>query len=292
MRTPFAPLIVVLLAGACSANEMPMAPEATGGRPELGPPPVGSNSAPVVTITAPAPAIGTVGVPVVVTAGFTDPDASDTHTCNLDWQTGTTSGAVTEGAGTGTCAGSFVYQAAGQYKVIAALIDNAGGTGMDSVMINVVVAAPPPPPPPPPSTTAFLFGEGRLAPAVAAAASREGLPVFVVSARYSREHNRLRSEFAFAAPRAKFRFRANSADLFTVTGGLAELRGTGRVKDQGEASFLVRAVDSHRTGAGRTDRIRIKIWNAGGVLFDSDPGSPETADPATVVERGGIVIRP
>ena len=35
MRTTFAPLIVVLLAGACSANEMPTAPEATGGRPEV-----------------------------------------------------------------------------------------------------------------------------------------------------------------------------------------------------------------------------------------------------------------
>ena len=287
MRATFIPLIVALATAACSANEMPVAPDNAGGRPELGPPPPGTNNAPTVAITAPAPATGTVGLPVTVIAAFTDQDAADTHTCSLDWQLATTSGTVAENAGTGTCTGSFVYQTAGQYKVIAAVIDNAGGTGMDSITVNVVVT-----PPPPPSTSGRLFGEGRLAQPTASANTHEGAPFFAVAARYSKEQKRLRAEFEFAAPKTTFRFRATSADLFTVTGGLAELRGTGRFKEHGNASFLVRALDGKRAGTGQTDRIRIKIWNAGGVLFDSDPGSPESANPATPVERGGIVIRP
>ena len=287
MRATFIPLIVALATAACSANEMPVAPDNAGGRPELGPPPAGTNNAPTVAITAPAPATGTVGLPVTVIAAFTDQDAADTHTCSLDWQMAATPGTVAENAGTGTCTGSFVYQTAGQYKVIAAVIDNAGGTGMDSITVNVVVT-----PPPPPSTSGRLFGEGRLAQPTASANTHEGAPFFAVAARYSKEQKRLRAEFEFAAPKTTFRFRATSADLFTVTGGLAELRGTGRFKEHGNASFLVRALDGKRAGTGQTDRIRIKIWNAGGVLFDSDPGSPESANPATPVERGGIVIRP
>ncbi len=296
MRTSFTPFALVLVAAACSANEMPVAPDATGNRPELGPPPAGTNNNPVVTIAVPVP--GTVGVPVNVTAAFTDADGADTHTCSLDWQIAAAPGSVTESAGTGTCAGSFVYQAAGQYKVIAAVIDNAGGTGMDSVMVDVAVAppAPPPPPPPPPPVTpptgtGLLFGEGRLAPP-AGSQRRYEAPAFEVGARYGREGKGLRAQFEFAASGIRLRFRANSADLFTVTGGVAELRGKGRVADHVEAMYLVRALDGKQAGAGRTDRIRIKIWNAGGVLYDSAPGSPENADPATPVERGGIVIRP
>ncbi len=295
MRTSLTPFVFALITGACSANEMPVAPDATANRPELGPPPAGANDNPVITMTAPVP--GSVGVPVNVTAAFTDANTADTHTCSLDWQIATTTGSVTENAGTGSCAGSFTYQTAGQYKVIAAVIDNAGGTGMDSVMVDVVVAPPaPPPPPPPPVTppttgTGLLFGEGRLAP-TGGTQRRDGAPVFEVAARYGRERKGLRVQFEFAAPGSRFRFRANSAELFAVTGGLAELRGKGRAGDQGDAMYLVRALDGRQAGTGRTDRIRIKIWNAGGVLYDSAPGSPDNADPATAVERGGIVIRP
>src|SRR5207244_10639086 len=59
-------------------------------------------------------------------AHFTDADATDTHTVQIQWGDGTTSTAtVNESGGVGTAAGSHVYALGGSYTITISLLDGA-----------------------------------------------------------------------------------------------------------------------------------------------------------------------
>jgi hypothetical protein len=103
-----------------------------------------TNVAPVVTITAPTAGSAVfTGAAVTARASFTDPGASDTHTCAITWGDGTTtSGTSLESGGGGTCSGTKTYTAAGSYTVTVKVTDNAGTLGSASIVLAVV--KPPP----------------------------------------------------------------------------------------------------------------------------------------------------
>jgi hypothetical protein len=89
------------------------------------------NDAPVVK--AGADRTGNENDMVSVSATFTDVEAADAHTCQIDWGDGSspTAGAVTEPSGAatpGTCTGSHVY-----------LDDNPTGTASDVYTVNITV---------------------------------------------------------------------------------------------------------------------------------------------------------
>ncbi|MFO1065059.1 MAG: hypothetical protein U0892_14435 [Pirellulales bacterium] len=68
---------------------------------------------------------------VVVSAGFSDVGALDTHTAVIDWGDGiTTSAALSESAGVGSISGSHVYASAGVYTVTVRLADDDLGTAV------------------------------------------------------------------------------------------------------------------------------------------------------------------
>ena len=95
----------------------------------------------VCEITAPIdPA--SVNTPITVSATFTDPDISDTHTATWDWDDGTSSaGTVTESGGSGSVEGSHVYSVPGVYPVTLTVTDNNSGAG-SSIYQDVVVYDP------------------------------------------------------------------------------------------------------------------------------------------------------
>jgi len=73
-----------------------------------------------------------------VTATFTDPGVSDTHTATIDWGDGTTeSGTVTEEGGSGTVTGSHTYLVPGNYIVKITVYDNAGELGNCNLTVTV-----------------------------------------------------------------------------------------------------------------------------------------------------------
>ena len=63
-------------------------------------------------------------------------------------------------------------------------------------------------------------------------------------------------------------------------------RGTRTINDSGKYKFRLPAID------GSPDKFRIKIWNeaTGKVIYDTQPGEEDTADPTTAIRRGSIVI--
>jgi streptogramin lyase len=57
----------------------------------------------------------------------------------------------------------------------------------------------------------------------------------------------------------------------------------------GNYTFLITLIDGGKTGP---DLIRIKIWDSttGTVIYDSQPGAPDTATPTTAIGGGNLII--
>ena len=299
---------MILDLAACNpATESPLAPEQAAA-PKVpvqpGPPPAGNNNPPTVVITAPANGASfTVGSTVQLSADFTDLDVNDTHTCSVDWQLAARPGIVTESGGKGTCTASNLYSAPGTYQVMVSIIDQMGATASATIGITVVLAAPPPPPPPPPSPTPgtgsvggagrFGVGVGAGAGAVAGFEGKAATVWFELEARISKEGHRLRGGVGVDIPRARFRFVSTEVTKLAVKGTRAELSGVGRLNGRRRVSFAISAVDGHQGERGTgTDRVRIKIWDEQGVLFDTNPGLPMSGDPTVVPRPGRIVVKP
>jgi hypothetical protein len=83
------------------------------------------------------------GAVVSFTAPFTDVGTNDTHTCTLNFDDGSpiAGGTVTETPGSGTCAGSHPFTAAGTHNVLVTVLDDNGGSATD--VVRVIVNAPP-----------------------------------------------------------------------------------------------------------------------------------------------------
>jgi hypothetical protein len=97
-----------------------------------------TNVAPTVQITAPANgALFTRGSTVPVTATFTDPGTSDTHTCAVNFGDGTPP--VTGTVAGGTCAASHTFAAVGPHTVTVTVTDDDGGAGTATVRVVIYV---------------------------------------------------------------------------------------------------------------------------------------------------------
>lgn len=295
---------LALTALACAApTDVPDAPDTPAGvvGPQLGPPPTTGNVAPVLLISAPGDGDAfAAGAPVTVTGDFTDADAADTHSCSIDWQLAATAGTVTEASGAGSCVGSFSYPTPGTYTIMLAVIDNAGNSSTDTVSVSITQAAPPPPPPPPPPpapspNAGSVRGDGfaSLQPGTLAKQTRRPPTIWLaVNSWVSQHSNNPRGAVEIVVPNADLRLRSSAVERLLVTGSKAEIRGRARLNKKGEYQFLVVVLDGSRTGRERRDRVRVKVWNAAGVLLDTDPGAPDDREPKVELTRGRIHLRP
>jgi hypothetical protein len=92
---------------------------------------------------------------------------------------------------------------------------------------------------------------------------------------------------------AGFDFQSTSYDWLVVSGTHAQFKGSGTVNGSGDYAFMVTVFDGDVTGGGKTDAVRIKVWdkaNGGGVVYDNQLGAADGADPTTVISTGSIVI--
>ncbi|WP_252851503.1 PKD domain-containing protein [Aeoliella straminimaris] len=81
---------------------------------------------------------------VYITALFTDVGTLDTHTATIDWgdSTGTMSGNVSQGMGSGTVTGSHEYADNGIYTVKVTVTDDDGGVHSDTLTVTVLNVSP------------------------------------------------------------------------------------------------------------------------------------------------------
>ncbi len=250
--------------------------------------------------SAAAPAVGPIsandpvasGIPVSVSASFTDADAADTHTATWSWGDGSNAeaGTVAENNGVGHVGGTHTYDAAGVYAVAVSVTDNTGLTS--KVRRDVVVYDP---------SAGFVTGAGsimsppgafRTAPTVVGRATFG----FVSKYRKGATVPTGKTEFQFHA--ANLSFHSQDYDWLVVAGARAQYKGCGTINGAGDYEFILTAVDGAVAGGGRKDRFRIKIWhhdagtNADVVDYDNqiDTTAEGTVREGTVIHGGRIVI--
>jgi hypothetical protein len=244
-------------------------------QPAPQPPVVG----PIVTPARPVFA----GTTATVSATFTYNIPTDQHTAVWNWDDGTTSaGNVAEANGQGTVTGSHVYSAPGIYQVTVTVTDQRGASGSATAIPGVLVFS---------VITGSINGNGVLngPPFMVAAATPPGQVRFRLAAKYAGNRTNPQGQTVLQFKATHRTFRSTGLDWLVVSGDTAWYEGTGTINGAGSYGFLVSA-SGGGSGAGK---VRIRIWDeaTGAVVYDSQPGAPIGAAPATPISRGRIAMR-
>jgi hypothetical protein len=244
------------------------------------PPPV--PKPPVVEpITTPGPVL--VGTTVMVSATFTYNIPTDQHTAVWNWGDGMTSmGNVTEANGMGSVTGSHVYAAPGIYPVTVTVTDQRGASGSATGIPGVVVTDP---------LAGSITGSGTInippfGLVAALASTHSNKLTFQVNARYVGNQPVPRGNAMFNFTATHRTFRSTHLDWLVFSGRTASYEGSGTINGAGAYDFFVSA-----SSVGR-GKIRIRIWDqtTGSSVYDSQPGSPFYAAPATPISAGRITL--
>lgn len=88
---------------------------------------------------------------------------------------------------------------------------------------------------------------------------------------------------------ANLSFQSTSYQWLVIAAASAQFKGTGTINGSGNYTFLVTLVDGGKTGP---DLMRITIWDTatGTIIYDSQPGAPDTATPTTALGGGNLKI--
>ncbi|CAM5713410.1 family 43 glycosylhydrolase [Streptomyces canus] len=221
-----------------------------------------ANAAPaVVSATGPQNPVP-VGKRTVVTAEFTDPGTSDTHTCLVDWKDGSApqSGTVSASG----CRAEHPYTKAGIRRPVITVTDDDGasaGRTLPEVIVYDRSAGP-------------ALGTGVLgSPAGAYPAKPDltGKAAFSFAAAYLPGASAPVGEASFDFGPARLKFRSTGSDWLVVTDSRAVYQGTGTVGGKSGYGFRITATDA-------PDTFHLRIWKKSGgeVVYDNVTGSKIT----------------
>jgi VCBS repeat protein/PKD domain-containing protein/flagellar hook capping protein FlgD len=249
-----------------------------------------ANQPPVVTITAPASgAIFAVGTSVGFAGSFTD-EAGDTHTAVWSFDGITIPGVVNET--TGVVTASYTFTAAGVYSVSLTVTDNSSASGfadtVDGLDAMVVIYDP---------SAGFVTGGGWIqSPPGAYPADPDltGRANFGFVSKYKKGATVPSGETEFQFSAASMEFHSSVFQWLVVSGARAQYKGSGSITGAtGAFDFILTATDGQISGGGGVDKIRMKIWDheIGTVVYDNQPGAPDSDAPTTALGGGNIVIQ-
>jgi large repetitive protein len=254
---------------------------------------VSTNSAPVVTITSPAPySLYAKPANVSLSASFTDPDAGQTHTCSISWDDGSTTTPAVSPDSTpttpGTCAQSHTYNSAGVYTIVVTVCDNFSPQGCDSDEVMIVVYD---------ASAGFITGGGWInvdPGSYPANPTLTGRANFGFNSQYKKGSTVPTGETEFQFQVGNLNFHSTAYSWLVVSGYKAQYKGTGTVNGISGYDFTLTAYDGAIAGAGQSgyDRFRIKITKNGVTVFDNRNGASMDMDAANPQNIGGgsIVI--
>jgi titin len=240
-------------------------------------------SIPVVgAITAPLTPV-LVNTAINVSASFADAIPSTTHTAVWNWGDNTTSaGTGTGTGGSGPVTGSHTYAVDGVYTVTLTVTNNLGGSGQ-SVFRYVVVYNP---------SAGSLNGSGVIespAGAYAANPALVGDAHFGFHVSYDPHATVPEGHVRFDFAPAGLDFDSTSLDWLVINGGRAQVHGQGTIHGAGHYGFLLTVLD----GGTGPDKFRIKIWDidhGNTVIYDTQMGAADTADPTMALASGRITV--
>ncbi|MGX1471925.1 UNVERIFIED_CONTAM: GH43 family beta-xylosidase [Streptomyces canus] len=221
-----------------------------------------ANAAPaVVSATGPQSPVP-VGKRTVVTAEFTDPGASDTHACVVDWKDGSApqSGTVTASG----CRAEHPYTEAGIRRPVITVTDDDGASDSRTLPELIVYDR----------SAGPALGTGVLgSPAGAYPAKPDvtGKAAFSFAAAYLPGASAPVGEASFDFGPARLKFRSTGSDWLVVTGSRAVYQGSGTVDGKSGYGFRITATDA-------PDTFHLRIWKKSGgeVVYDNVTGSKIT----------------
>lgn len=199
---------------------------------------------------------------------------------SLSWGDGT----LVAVPGAGTYSFQYAYDEAGAFLVGCTVTDSTGGTQAGPQQ-QLVVYDP---------NGGFVTGGGWIhSPVGAMPGSQSSGPArfgFVSQYKKGATTPTGQSEFQFLA--GGLNFHSASYDWLVVSGARAQYRGTGTIDGRPGYAFLVTLTDGDVLARNSPDRFRMKIWHegSGAVVYDSQPGLPDTAEPVSALAKGSVTI--
>ena len=221
-----------------------------------------------------------INTPVSFAGRFWD-KAGLTHTAKWTFDNLSANGVVKEpnGSATGSVAGSYTFSEAGVYRVAMNVTDNFGKTAtvtnIGDLESLVIVYDP---------NGGYVIGGGWYE-------SPAGKMTFGFNSKYHSNAKSPKGEAQMSFGAGK-NFDANTLDYLTITGARAQVGGFGKLNGDGPYNFILTMLDGNAQGGDGIDRIRVKIWHkvTGAIVYDSQPGASDAANPTTAVGTGSSIV--
>ncbi|MBI3385538.1 hypothetical protein HY031_00470, partial [Candidatus Gottesmanbacteria bacterium] len=112
---------------------------------------------------------------------------------------------------------------------------------------------------------------------------------FGVSAKYAVDNTTPSGQSKLRFKAGSLDFSATSFQWLVVSGAEATLKGTGTVNSTGTYAFLFSGIDGSQTGGQNLMRFQI-MDSSNTVIYDTQLGAPDTADPITPLTSGSIKV--
>lgn len=253
--------------------------------------------APVASILGPAPdTLYKVDTAVTFSGSYTencaiDPSSAVWRLKNAQTEI-TLPGLVNEATGEITLSHAFADP--GVYEISLSVADAAGHqsavdttapTELGEAPAIVVVYDP---------TAGFVTGAGLIYSPQGAYVehpSASGYALFGFLSRYKRGASVPTGFTRFVFLTGGMDFESTSFEWMVILGSRAQYRGYGVVNGNRQCRFILTAIDG-RTLPDKKDRLRLKIWDESGVIYDNqiDSGDNDPLAPSTIIALGSINI--
>jgi hypothetical protein len=213
------------------------------------------------------------------------------HTAVWQFDDLTTGATITEPVGSknGTAKGTYTFKDPGVYKVQLKVTDNTGVTSyvdtQDDVEAIVVVYDP---------ASGYTIGGGWISSPLGAFVSNPTLTgklSFGYNSKFFKGATNPKGESQLDFLIGDLDFNALNYDYLVIDKARAQFAGFGKINGVSGYNFIVTVIDGSLPGGGGVDKFRIKIWEktTGLIVYDSQPGASDAADPTTPIGPSGDI---
>ncbi len=228
-----------------------------------------ANAAPVIA-SFDVSSLVSARAPATVSVGYTDVGSADTHVLSVSWGDGSTSSIAGR---EGLAEARHSYAAAGFYTVTVTLTDDDGASASRTATEYVIVYD---------AAAGFVTGGGFVG-AGGGLLKGNQKATFTASLRFA-DGDAPEGHVNVNVLGRQIDFKTDAVEWMVVRGNQAFIKGVGTIADQsGSYQVLLALVDG-----GSDDKVRIRIWNDAGTVYDNQPGAA-IPTPATTSLGGGNV---
>jgi uncharacterized repeat protein (TIGR01451 family) len=213
------------------------------------------------------------------------------HTAVWQFDDLTTGATITEPVGSknGVAKGTYTFKDPGVYKVTLKVTDNSGVTSwvdtQDDLEAIVVVYDP---------ASGYAIGGGWIYSPLGALLSNPGMTgklSFGFNSKFFKGATNPKGESQLDFLLGNLDFNALNYDYLVIDKARAQFKGFGKINGVSGYDFIVTVIDGSLPGGGGVDKFRIKIWEktTGIIVYDSQPGASDAADPILPIGPNGDI---